>query len=373
MGQAVATVRNDRALIELFARIDVAASTGALFVALTTGVLFTAIVQSSGATLAIAVTAASTGLFSFHLACALVLGATLGTTITALASSIRSDRAGKRTAIAHTTLNVVGVLGGAILFYPLAGLAGRAVPSVGVGVAVALYLTLHKIILTGIFFRWRRPFAAWTARLVPERFPGVRERFTVRPIPADAGEETVRAEFLREIDLFSRYLRDMFAFSIIVTMKKRESDLSSKIEQYEQIVDAGHKKLVRLIHEQGRRQLAKYGIRLREREATPRSLERLLVHSAHRRVFTLFHRVCICKCFDAGDLARCDAAERELRRHKRELLLTVTDEKSPLDLDAILELADILSEYSKINHSVKRILQVNLDIAEGRGVYLYKK
>jgi hypothetical protein len=38
-----------------------------------------------------------------------------------------------------------------------------------------------------------------------------------------------------------------------------------------------------------------------------------------------------------------------------------------------LVLTDILSEYSKINHSIKRILQVNLDIIEGRGIYLWEK
>jgi uncharacterized protein YwgA len=38
-----------------------------------------------------------------------------------------------------------------------------------------------------------------------------------------------------------------------------------------------------------------------------------------------------------------------------------------------LIIADILSEYSKINHSIKRILQVNLDIIEGKGIYIWKK
>jgi hypothetical protein len=252
------------------------------------------------------------------------------------------------------------------------------------------------VILTAGMFTVRRPFAERVVRLIPDRFPGVHQRLDIRPLPHDATDDAVRAELSRQIDLFTRYLRDMFAFSLIVALKRKEASLFSKIEQYEQIVDQGHKKLVHLIHDQNHRDqqnmwlylkmsdeaesmadhfksVAKYGIRLRERQPEPLALERLLIHTAHRRVFTLFDRVCICKCFDAGDLALCDEAERELRRHKRELMLTITEEHTPLESDAILELADILSEYSKINHSVKRILQVNLDVREGRGVYLYKE
>ncbi len=395
MSQAMEAVRDNGAVTGFFARFDVGGSAAAMVLAALSGVLFTAVIQSSGATAVIAIAGAMNGIFSLHQACALVLGATLGTTVTALIAAVGGGSEGRRTAVMHTLLNVVGLLGGLLLFYPLVWAAGQTVPALGVAMAVALYMTLHKVILTVGMFPFRRPFAERIMRLVPDRFPGVHQRLDIRPLPRDATDDAVRTELTRRIDLFTRYLRDMFAFSLIVALKKREAPLLTKIEQYEQIVDQGHKKLVHLIHDQNHRHqqdlwlflkmsdeaesmadhfksVAKYGVRLRERQPEPLALERLLIHTAHRRVFMLFDRVCICKCFDSGDLAPCDEAERVLRRHKRELMLTITEEHTPLESDAILELADILSEYSKINHSVKRILQVNLDVREGRGVYLYK-
>lgn len=395
MTEAMEEVRGSGALAGILNRYDVLLSEGALLLAVLSGVVFTAIIQSSTATAAIVIGGASGGLFTLHQSCALMLGATLGTTITALIAATRGGGEGKRTALLHLALNVVGIIGGLFLFYPLVWAVGRTVPVLGVGMAIALYMTLHKVILTAGMFTVRRPFAQWIVRLVPDRFPGVRERLSVHPLPHDAPDEAVIEEFRRDIVLFMRYLRDLFAFSIVVSLKRREAPLLFKIEQYEQIVDQGHKRLVRLIHEQSHRRqqdlwlylkmsdeaesmadhiksIAKYGLRLREMQEEPQALERLLIHTAHRRVFTLFHRVCICRCFDSGDLARCDEAEREIRRHKRELMLTITEKDSPLGSDAILELADILSEHSKINHSIKRILQVNLDHIEGRGIFRYR-
>ena len=395
MTEAMAGIRNNGALIVFLTRYDVALSEQALLLAVLSGVVFTALIQSSTATAAIVIAGALNGLFTLPQSCALMLGATLGTTITALIAAAGSGSAGKRTAVMHFALNVVGVVVGLFLFYPLVWAAGQTVPVLGIGMAVALYRTLHKVILTAGMFPLRRPFAQRIMRIVPDRYPGVRDRFMVRPLPADATDEAVREELRRDIDSFTRYLRDMLAFSLIAALKKKEAPLFAKLEQYEQIVDQGHKRLVDLIHAQSHRHqqdlwlylkmsdeaesmsdhlksIAKYGIRLRELSAAPRPLERLLIHTAHRRVFLSFHRVCVCKCYDHGDLNICDDTERELRRHKRELMLTITEESSPLETDAVLELADILSEYSKINHSVKRILQVNLDVREGRGVYLYK-
>ncbi len=395
MGQGMEAIHESGDVTAFFARFEVSRSPGGLILAALSGVVFTALVQSSTATAAIVIAGAASGLFSLHLSCALMLGATLGTTITALLASVNAGSAGRRTAMMHFALNVVGFFGGLLVFYPLVHLITTTTAAAGIGVAVATYMTLHKVLLTAGIFPFRRRFAEWIARLVPDRFPGVHERLSVRPLAHDATDEAVLEEFRRDIALFMRYLRDLFAFSIVVSLKRKESPLFAKIEQYEQIIDQGHKKLVRLIHEQSHRNrqdlwlylkmsdeaesmadhlrsIAKYGIRLRERMKDPQALERLLIHTAHRRVFTLFHRVCLCGHFHAGDLAACDEAEREIRRHKRELMLTITEARAPLDPDAILELADILSEHSKINHSVKRVLQANLDHLEGRGVFRYR-
>ncbi len=393
MGQAVTAVRENRGIIELFARFDAAHSVTALVAVALAGVLFTAVIQSSGATLAIAVTAASSGLFSLEQGCALSLGATLGTTITAAIASIRSGIEGRRIAAMHAGVNLAGVLGGLVLFYPLVKVVSLTVSFWGLGAAVTFYLTAHKILLSLVMFRWRREVAAFVERLIPDPFPGVRQRIHL-PLETGKGAETC-AMVREQVALFYRYLRDMSAFSLIVSLRPTRAALMTKIEQYEQIVDQGHKRVAHLLHgAAGEAQterwlllkmsaeaesigdhlksIASYGRRIRERVPVPRPLERLLIHSAHRRIFTLFHRVCIAGDFRREDLAVTEENELAVRRDKRRLLLSLTEGPNLLDPDTVLDVADILSEYSKVNHSVRRILQVNLDMREGAGIYRYE-
>ncbi len=392
MGDAVAAVRENRRLIALFAQFDVVHSFGALCLSVLFGVLFTAVIQSSGATLTIAVAAVSGGLFSLEQGCALSLGATLGTTVTAAIAAIRAGTEGRRLALLHAGTNFLGVLGGIVLFYPLVKLMAWTVPLWGSGAAVSAYLTAHKILLSLVMFRLRHVIVAVTERIVPDLFPGVRQRLTVPAARGLSGEMCQQAR--SQIALFYRYLRDMFAFSLIVALQRKHGPLMIKIEQYEQIVDQGHKRIVRLLHDladqpQTERWLllkmsaeaesmgdhlkaiASYGRRIRERIPTPHPVERLLVHSAHRRVFTMFHRVCVVQEFRREDLAVCEENELAIRRDKRRLLLSLTEGPDLLDPDTVLEVADILSEYSKVNHSVRRVLQVNLDMIEGLGIYRY--
>jgi len=394
MGQAVTAVRENRVIIETFSRFDVAHSPFSLFFVVLCGILFTAIIQSSGATLAIAVAATNNGLFTIHQACALSLGATLGTTATTLLASIRSGIEGRRIAVMHTGANLCGVIGGTILFYPLVKMTTFLASPGGNGIVVTLYLTFHKIVLSILLFLWRHRFAETVERIIPDPFPGVRQRISLPEKIADSAETC--AQIRSQIMLFYRYLRDMAAFSLIVSLKHSQKTLFTKIEQYEQIVDQGHKRIVRLLHDTADqpqterwlllkmsaeaesigdhlKSIASYGRRIRERAMIPRPLERLLIHSAHRRVFTFLHRVCIKREFRTEDLFVSDENELAIRRDKRRLLLSLTEGADLLDPDTVLEVADILSEYSKVNHSVRRILQVNLDMIQGQGIYRYEK
>jgi phosphate:Na+ symporter len=74
------------------------------------GCVLTLIVQSSSATLGITMGLASQGLLTFPAAAALVLGENIGTTITALLSSIGTDTNARRTALSHSLFNAIGVI-----------------------------------------------------------------------------------------------------------------------------------------------------------------------------------------------------------------------------------------------------------------------
>ncbi len=79
------------------------------------GAVLTAIVQSSAATIAITMGLASVQAISIELGIAIILGANIGTCVTAFIASIGGSKYGQLVAWAHVILNI----GGALLFYPL--------------------------------------------------------------------------------------------------------------------------------------------------------------------------------------------------------------------------------------------------------------
>lgn len=83
------------------------------------GVLLTAIIQSSSATMAIALSALFTGVISIEIAGAIVIGGYVGTTFTVLLGAIGGNATKKRVAYAHVGFNFVTSIIALIILYPL--------------------------------------------------------------------------------------------------------------------------------------------------------------------------------------------------------------------------------------------------------------
>ena len=97
---------------------------GSVLLFLAFGTILTLVLQSSSATMAITLIMLSMGWIPFGMACAMVLGENIGTTITAnIAASVGNTQA-KRAAMSHTIFNVFGVLWALILFNPFLSLVG---------------------------------------------------------------------------------------------------------------------------------------------------------------------------------------------------------------------------------------------------------
>lgn len=91
------------------------------------GTLLTLVLQSSSATMAITLIMLSMGFIPFNMACAMVLGENIGTTITAnIAASVGNTQA-KRAAMSHTIFNVFGVIWALIFFRPFLALVGKII------------------------------------------------------------------------------------------------------------------------------------------------------------------------------------------------------------------------------------------------------
>ncbi len=103
---------------------------GSVLLFLAFGTILTLILQSSSATMAITLIMLSMGWIPFSMACAMVLGENIGTTITAnIAASVGNTQA-KRAAMSHTIFNVFGVIWALILFKPFLRLVGFITESI---------------------------------------------------------------------------------------------------------------------------------------------------------------------------------------------------------------------------------------------------
>jgi len=78
------------------------------------GAVFTGIIQSSSATTGLVIAMGMEKIIDLNSAISIILGANIGTCVTALIASIGSSLSAKRSAMSHFTFNIIGVL----LFFP---------------------------------------------------------------------------------------------------------------------------------------------------------------------------------------------------------------------------------------------------------------
>jgi len=131
------------------------------------GAVLTAVIQSSSATTGIVIVLASQGLITPVAGIALVLGANIGTSVTALLAAIGKPREAQRAAVAHLLLKVAGVL----IWIPLVGWLASIVGRIGGGTGreIANAHTIFNVFNAMIFLPFVNQIAALVTKLVPDK------------------------------------------------------------------------------------------------------------------------------------------------------------------------------------------------------------
>ena len=124
MSKGVLPIRENPDIAGYFTSMDGSTLWGCVKVAFVS-MLLTAVIQSSAATVAIAMTLAAQQLITYEVAIAVLFGANVGTTATGWIAAIGGSADARRTALAHTLSNLIGsvVL---LPFLPLFVKAGQA-------------------------------------------------------------------------------------------------------------------------------------------------------------------------------------------------------------------------------------------------------
>ncbi len=112
---------------------------GSILIFTLVGLVLTMVIQSSAATFAITLIMCTKGWITFDLACALVLGSNIGTTITPILASLSGNVAAKRTAMGHLLFNLLGTIWCLLIFVPFADFNAWLTEAIGQGDPTQLY------------------------------------------------------------------------------------------------------------------------------------------------------------------------------------------------------------------------------------------
>ena len=229
------------------------------------GTILTLVLQSSSATMAITLIMLSMGWIPFNMACAMVLGENIGTTITANIAASVGNPSAKRAALSHTIFNVFGVIWALILFRPFLGLVGRIIEALGypnpaaAGFAVpldepngsagtaALYglSMLHTLFNTinTLILVWFTPLIAKiVTKLIKEPVKKEEAAYRLKYINAGplATPELATEQAVKEIIHFAEISRNGLGYAraaINETDSGKFEQLRDKLVKYEEISD----------------------------------------------------------------------------------------------------------------------------------------
>ena len=236
---------------------------GSVLIFLVVGTILTLVLQSSSATMAITLIMLSMGWIPFTMACAMVLGENIGTTITAnIAASVGNTQA-RRTAMSHTIFNVFGVIWALIFFKPFLTLVGSIIELFGLpnpaaeGFAVseanaatstaALYglsmlHTLFNLINTFILIWFVKLIEKAVTAIIKAPKDQEKEVFRLKYISAGplATPELASDQALNEIIHFAQISRNGLGYARDImgaTEEDKFEELRGKLVKYEEISD----------------------------------------------------------------------------------------------------------------------------------------
>ena len=261
MGDATRPLRDYQPFIEMLAQMD----NPVVAILLSAG--FTALIQSSSATTGVIIVLGSQGLISLEQGIALILGANIGTCVTALLAAIGKERHGLRPALIHVIFNVSGVLLWFGFIDELAWLSSWLSPSseeltgtqklaADIPRQIANAHTIFNVGNTLIFIWFTGAFAWIVTKLVPEKRPtgpgAIRPRFLESAL---IGTPTLALDAARmEIVRMAAYVLPMVREAGPAVLEGSQSDLEH-IHSLDKDVDTLHAAIVKFLGRVSREEL----------------------------------------------------------------------------------------------------------------------
>lgn len=250
MGDSMAPLKNSQEIVTFLA------SLGKPALGLVTGMMLTAIIQSSTALIGILIILGSSGMLTLEAAIPMVLGANIGTCITAGFASIGASREAKRVALANVLFRVIAVAV-FIWWVPELSLIIKSTANrFGLDIArqIANVHTVFNVTAGLILF----PMTTWYAKLIMKLMPELKSEKEYKPsttflddgkIHSPAlGIDLARAEISRMAATLERMLRAV-GVPFVTKEEKRDKEepgltLMQGIDRREEELDFLEEKIV---------------------------------------------------------------------------------------------------------------------------------
>lgn len=202
------------------------------------GAAFTALIQSSSAFIGIMIVLASQGLITLDAAIPLLLGANLGTPVTALIASLQSDRESKKVAFAFLLLKFFSVLIFAAWTGTLSQLLLKYAGDAGLPRLIAHVHTIINVVLMITMLPLSRQIARLIDWIMGREAPEVEEPFRTRYLDNPAHSNPALALNLarKEILRMGHLVEEMFSL-IITPFTNKNAEPLSRVYSCEQEVN----------------------------------------------------------------------------------------------------------------------------------------
>ena len=212
------------------------------------GAIFTAVVQSSAATLAVVIALASQGLMPLEAGIAVVLGANVGTCLTAMLASIGKSAEAVQVGVVHLLFNVLGVLFWVFFIPQLADLVRHISPShmdlegtarlaAETPRQIANAHTVFSISSTFILIWFVGPLARLAQLIVPARRQ--KTRSAGEPLYLDESSLAIPSVGLQRVSLELKRLGELVLALVrrapIAVLEGRLEDLQTLLGEHEEV------------------------------------------------------------------------------------------------------------------------------------------
>ena len=174
MSAAVAPLEHEEWFTSLFVRFSNP------IIGVLAGAILTGIIQSSSASVGILQALSSTGAITFGSAIPLIMGQNIGTCVTALISSVGTNKNARRAAIVHLYFNIIGVMVFLAAFYSLNALVDFSFVNDTIDAfGIAMVHTAFNLAATAVLLPFSNVLEKLAILTIPDDKTGTPEKFQI--------------------------------------------------------------------------------------------------------------------------------------------------------------------------------------------------